>query len=101
MNDEVQLVFLFKGIINSSAQPPSADGSKVNLLALCGKFERTPILNTYRIPGWSVQDFIKENAARAPGEKSIDFLSVGSLIRIPGWAIIQIHRGELFVDVGW
>ncbi len=38
--------------------------------------------------------FIEENAARAPGEESIDFLNVGSLIRIPGWAIIQFIEGN-------
>ncbi len=58
-------------------------------LRFSGHFEQIRIRNTWRIPGWSLIDYIQENAAGVPSDNRLDFLSVGKLLRIPGWSLID------------
>lgn len=61
--------------------------SLIRSMARSGDLERSPIGNTFRIPGWSLCDLIKNNAASLPGISHLDYLQISTLIRIPGWAL--------------
>lgn len=56
-----------------------------------GQFDQLWLNASARIPGWSVLDFIKNNAYRSPKSK-LEFISVNSLIRIPGWALRELVK---------
>lgn len=54
-----------------------------------GYFETTPVRKIKRIPGWSIIDFICENASNVPNSNQLDYLKCGNIILIPGWSLID------------
>jgi len=58
-------------------------------LRYLGELESTPLLKAYRIPGWSIIDYVQSHASPMTQGELLDFVSIGKLIRIPGWSIIQ------------
>lgn len=55
-------------------------------LRMLGALEQSPLRASYRIPGWSVADYIAANARQS---ESLHFVSVGTLIRVPGWSLSE------------
>lgn len=56
-------------------------------LRMCGLLEQSPLRSSYRIPGWSLIDYIAANAG--PSNAPLQYVSISKLIRIPGWALID------------
>lgn len=65
----------------------NVSASLIRSMARTGVLDRIAIGNTFRIPGWSIYDLIRNNAASLPGPTKIDNLQISTLIRIPGWCL--------------
>lgn len=67
-------------------------------LGMNGALQKTRLRHSYRFNGFSIIDFIKENASPLAAQNEIEFLAINSLIRIPGWSLIdyiQRHCTEI------
>lgn len=64
----------------------------VRKLANIGLLEKSPLQNTYRIPGWSILNFVAENVTHAATSKQLDGLKIGWLA-CAKWASQDLLRG--------
>lgn len=61
--------------------------SLIRHLTRIGEIERTPISQTFRVPGWSINDYIIQNTFIDEDMSKLDIIKVSTLIRIPGFSI--------------
>jgi hypothetical protein len=67
--------------------------SLIRKLRNTGQLEWMMIGSTKRIPGWSINDYIKANVPEIKAHQhKIDHVRIGSLIRVPGWAMVEFLK---------
>ena len=85
--DDVRAERKYSGV--ELARKFSCSYQTIYKLRQLGCLESSPLLTSYRIPGWSVRDFIAENASPSSTDHKLQFVSIFTLIRIPGWSLID------------